>query len=177
MMKPWMKFTTAAAMAALLSGHAFAAPPMDTAQDVAKTVEPDVLTDELTARLQSRAPEIGQSLARIKRDLDAAGGSAGETTEAVADALEEAFSEGGALRELGSVFSGIIEDVDVETANGGTELRFDGAPVLRLEKRKVRDSEDELNLFGLGRAMKFKRETVTVDGKTKSRIVIEIDEE
>lgn len=173
-----MKYLTPALFALMLPTFAAAEPPKTLTTE---TMAPETLSDKLAERLEARAPEIGQSLGKIRRDLERAGGSAsdsaGETTEAVADALEEAFSEGGALRELGAVFAGILEDVDIETSDGGTELRFDGAPVLRVEKESSRDSEDVLNLFGLGRALQLKRETVTVDGKTKSRIVIELDEE
>ena len=164
-----LRLTLAVLAGLAVSTAAQAAPP--------ETVSPETLSDSLAERLEERAPEIGKSLAKIRRDLDRAGQDKNDSVDAVADAMEEAFSEGGALRELGAVLVGIIEDVDVASEDGETVLRFDGAPVLRMEKQSSRDSEDVLNLSGLGRAMKMKRETVTVDGKTKSKITIELDEE
>ena len=66
-------------------------------------------------------------------------------------------------------------DVEVESEDGVTVLSFDGATVGKIERSKKRDSEDSLSISGLGQNMTLDRETVVKDGKSRTRIVIEMD--
>ena len=157
--------------AACLSTSAFAAPPSGE--------NTDVLAEKIDEKLSKHKIEIARSAASLKRQLDKgqakSDGDLSEEIEVVADLLEEAFSDDGLFRDLAAMFSDFAEDLDVETDNGKTVLRFDGAEVGQITHSKSRDSEDSLSISGLGKNLTLDRETIIKDGKSKTRIVIEMD--
>ena len=73
------------------------------------------------------------------------------------------------------MFADIAEDIDVDTDDGQTVLRFDGTEVGKIEHGKSRDSEDMISISGLGKSLTLDRQTIIKDGKSKTRIVIEMD--
>jgi len=56
-----------------------------------------------------------------------------------------------------------------------TVLSFDGAEVGKIEHNSSRDSEDTISISGLGKSLSLDRQTIIKDGKSKTRIVIEMD--
>lgn len=155
-----------------LSSAVFAAPPVP-------ADESDVLIEKVDEKLSKHKIEIARSAARLKRKLDKsqakADGDVSKEIEAVADVLEEAFAKDGLFRDLAAMFSDFAEDIDVDTDDGKTVLRFDGATVGQIEHSKSRDSEDSLSISGLGKNLTLDRQTIIKDGKSKTRIVIEMD--
>lgn len=169
-----IQFSITCITALCLSGTAFAAPP---------TVDSDssVLVEKIEDKLSEHKVEIAKSSARLKRKMAkgqaAADGDVSEEIEVVMDVLEEAFADDGLFRSLAAMFSDFAEDIDVDTDNGKTVLSFDGAKVGEIEHEKSRDSEDRISIVGLGKYFTLDRETIVEDGKTKTRIVIDMDGE
>lgn len=146
------------------------------------TLDPDgELSDKIDAKLSEHKLRIAKSSARLKRNLDkkqaAADGDVSEEIEAVADLLEDVFAKDGLFRDLTALVSDFAKDVEVDKQNGKTVLRFDGATVGQIETRKSRDNDDRLSISGLGKNLTLDRETIVKDGKSKTRIVIEMDGE
>ncbi|WP_427453461.1 hypothetical protein [Litorimonas sp. WD9-15] len=147
-------------------------------------VEDDVmsggeLTDKLDEKLSKHRVIIAKSMSKVKRNLDKnqakADGDFSEEVEAVAEALEEVFADDGLFKDLTLMFSDFAGDVDVEREDGVTVLKFDGATVGKIAKSKTRNSEDSLSISGLGQNLTLDRETIVEDGKSKTRIVIEME--
>lgn len=157
-----------------LSTSAFAAPP-ELGSDA------EILSEKIDDKLSEHKVEIAKSTARLKRKLDKghakAEGDISEEIEVVIDVMEDAFSEGGLFRDLAAMFSDFADDIDVETEDGQTVLLFDGAKVGEIQHQKSRDSEDRFSISGLGKNLTIDRETIVKDGKSKTRIVIDMDGE
>jgi len=157
-----------------LSASAFAAPP-ETGTDA------EVLSEKIEEKLSEHKLDIAKSTARLKRKLEKgqakAEGDISEEIEVVMDVMEEAFAEDGLFRDLAAMFSDFADDIDVDTEGGQTVLSFDGAKIAEFKKEKNRDSEDSFSISGLGKSMTIDRETIVKDGKSKTRIVIDMEGE
>lgn len=141
--------------------------------------ETEALSDKIDEKLSEHRVAIAKSMARVKRNLDknadAADGDFSEEVEAVAQALEDVFADDGLFKDLTIMFTDFADDVDVQSADGVTILSFDGATVGKIERSKKRESEDSLSISGLGKNLTLDRETIVKDGKSKTRIIIEMD--
>jgi len=141
----------------------------------------EILSEKIDEKLSEHKIEIAKSTARLKRKLDKgqakADGDISEEIEVVIDVMEEAFSEDGLFRDLAAMFSDLAEDIDVETEDGQTVLLFDGAKVGEIQRQKSRESEDRFSISGLGKNLTIDRETIVKDGKSKTRIIIDMDGE
>ncbi len=168
------KITFTCLIATCLAGTAFAAPPE-------ANMDAEILAEKIDERLSDHKVDIAKSTARLKRKLEKgqakAEGDVSEEIEVVMDVLEEAFADDGLFRGLAAMFSDLASDLDVETDDGKTTLSFDGAKIGQIERRKSRDSEDSFSISGLGKNLTFDRETIVKDGKSKTRIVIDMDGE
>ena len=161
-----------------LSTSAFAAPPEAGPE---AGLDAEILSEKIEDKLSEHKVDIAKSTARLKRTLEKgqakADGDISEEIEVVMDVMEDAFAEDGLFRDLAAMFSDFANEIDVETDNGQTVLRFDGAKVAEIKKEKSRDSEDSFSISGLGKSLKIDRETIVKDGKSKTRIVIDMDGE
>ena len=157
-----------------LAGSAFAAPP-------ATNTDAEILSEKIDEKLSEHKLEIAKSTARLKRKLEKgqakADGDVSEEIEVVMNVLEEAFADGGLFRDLAAMFGDFAEDLDIESDDGKTVLLFDGAKVGEIARSKSRDSEDSFSISGLGKNLTFDRETIVTDGKSKTRIIIDMDGE
>lgn len=137
------------------------------------------LTEKLNDKLSKHRVKIAKSMSKVKRDLNKNGnksdGDFAEEMETVADALEEVFAENGLFRDLTVMMSDFAGDVDLESSDGVTVLKFDGSTLGKIERKKSRNSEDSLSISGLGQNLTLDRETVIENGKSKTRIVIEME--
>jgi len=95
--------------------------------------------------------------------------------EGVADVMEEVFAEDGVFREFTGLLSAFAKDIDFDTDNGKTVLSFDGTEIAQVQHKSSRDSEDHMSISGLGKSFTFDRKTVVENGKSKTRIVIDMD--
>jgi len=166
-----LKFSFAIFTAFCFSGAAFAAPPTD--DDVA-----EALAEKIDEKLSEHKVEIAKSTAKLKRKLEkgkaAANGDVAEELDVVMDVLEEAFSKDGLFRDLSAMFGDFASDLEVVTDDGSTALIFDGTTVGQVKREKSRDSEDRFSISGMGKNLTIDRETIVKDGKSKTRIVIDM---
>lgn len=170
---PYSTRLTAGFITALcLSSFAFAAPPV--VED-----NTEELIDKIEETLSEHKVDLAKSTARLKRKMDSAKSTAGDTLEgdldAMADVLEDVFSEDGVFRDMTAMFSDFAKEVDVDTDDGKTTLRFGGTEVAQIQHKSSRDSEDSVSISGLGKSFSMDRKTVVENGKSKTRIVIDIN--
>lgn len=156
------------------AGAAFAAPPTE-------TTDANILAEKIDEKLSEHKVEIAKSSSKLKRKLEkgqaAAKGDVAQEIEVVMDVMEDAFAEDGLFRDLSAMFGDFASDLDVVSDDGTTTLIFDGAKVGQVQHEKSRDSEDRFSISGLGKNFTFDRETVVEDGKSKTRIVIDMNGE
>ena len=104
------------------------------------------------------------------------GEALGEDLKEAARELETAIAESGLLSDMAEMLAEFAEDVEVKKDDAdGMRLLFDGDEMLRLKVDRDMDRDERVSLSGLGRNMTVERETLVVDGKTRTRIVIEMD--
>lgn len=167
-----LKLPASILAAICFSTSAFASPPQS-------ETEAGILSEKIENKLSEHKVEIAKSTARLKRKLDKgqakADGDVSEEIEVVMDVMADAFSDGGLFRDLAAMFSDFAEDIDVEKEGNQTVLLFDGAKVGEIKRQKTRDSEDRFSISGLGKSLTLDRETIVKDGKSKTRIVIDMD--
>jgi hypothetical protein len=167
-----LRFIAAFCVPLGLSTAAFAAPP-ETPDNS------EVLAEKLEDKLADHQGDIARSTASLKRKMErtksSAEGDLTENLDVMADMMEEVFAKDGLFRDLTALFADIAEDIDVDTDDGQTVLRFDGTEVGKIEHGKSRDSEDMISISGLGKSLTLDRQTIIKDGKSKTRIVIEMD--
>ena len=166
------RFSLTCLAALCVSGSAFAEPPK-------LDPEADILIEKLEDKLADHSVDIAKSSSRLQRKLERGKANADGDVEkeigVMMDVMEEAFSEDGFFRDLAAMFGDIAKDLDVDTDNGKTTLSFDGAKIAQIEQESSRDSEDRVSISGLGRSLTMDRETIVKNGKSKTRIVIEMD--
>lgn len=100
-----------------------------------------------------------------------------EKSKALADKAREsgeAFVDSEMITNMSDLLSDLAARVEVEKGEGaGTALWIDGDEVVRFNRD--RGIDDTLSITGLGQNLSVERETVIKDGKTRTRIVIEMD--
>ncbi len=170
---PYSTRLTAGFITALcLSSFAVAAPPVTKDNS-------EVLMDKIEETLSEHKVGIAKSTARLKRKMEKAKSSAegdiGEDLDVMADVLEEAFAKDGVFRDFAAMFSDIAKNIDVDTDDGKTVLRFDGTDVAQIQHKSSRDSEDSISISGLGKSFSMDRKTVVENGKSKTRIIIDMN--
>ena len=91
------------------------------------------------------------------------------------DVLEDAFSEEGLFRNLAFMMGDFAEGIEMDSDDGETTISFEGAKIAQIKHKKKRDSEDHFEISGLGKNLTIDREEIVKDGKSKTRIVIDMD--
>ncbi len=99
----------------------------------------------------------------------------GEELQEAARELEKALQDTEVISEFADMFAAFASSVEVKRDDDGATLMFDGDELMTIERETSRDSEDKLSISGLGKNLSLQRETVVVDGQSKTRIVIEMD--
>lgn len=167
-----IRFSTGFIAAICLSTAAFAAPPE--AEDNSQ-----VLIEKIEEKLSDHSVDLAKSTARLKRKMEKAKssteGNIGDELDVMADVLEEAFSKDGVFRDLAALVTDVAKDIDVDTNGGKTTLSFDGARVAQIQHSSSRDSEDNISISGLGKSFSMDRKTVVENGKSKTRIIIDLN--
>ena len=92
-----------------------------------------------------------------------------------ARAIEDLVSESGLISSLADMMLGLAEDFDVEATDDGLSLKFDGDRIGRVKVRRDKHTDRSLDVEGFGRNMTIEKEVIKRNGKTKTRIVIEVD--
>lgn len=92
-----------------------------------------------------------------------------------ARAIEDLISESGLISSFADMMIDLAEDFDVEASDGGLALNFDGDRIGRVKMRRDKHTDSTFDIEGFGRNMTIEKEVIKRDGKTKTRIVIEVD--
>ena len=135
--------------------------------------------EKLGNRLESHGEKMERSIARATSDNKFLknGGEIDslEDMRDAAKAVEEVLAESGLISSLADMVVDLAEDFEVENDDEGISLNFDGKRLGRMKIDKNRD--ESFDLEGFGRNLTINRKTVRQNGKTKTRIVIELDGE
>ncbi|WP_026942589.1 hypothetical protein [Hellea balneolensis] len=92
-----------------------------------------------------------------------------------ARAIEDLVSESGIISSFADMMLGLAEDFDVEASDGGLALNFEGERIGRVKMKRDKHTDSSFDIEGFGRNMTIEKEVIKRDGKTKTRIVIEVD--
>lgn len=85
--------------------------------------------------------------------------------------LEKMIVESGVLSNLADMIADFAEDVEVEKSENSFSFRFDGDTLGEMR----RDEEDRVVLKSMDKEMTVKKESYIEDGKTRTRIIIDME--
>ena len=85
--------------------------------------------------------------------------------------LEEMIVESGVLSSLADMMADFAEDIEVEKNENSFSFRFDGDTVGEVR----RDEDDRVVLKSMDKEMTVEKETYVENGKTRTRIVIDME--
>lgn len=85
--------------------------------------------------------------------------------------LEEMIVESGVLSNLADMIADFAEDVEVEKGDNSFSFRFDGDTLGEVK----RDEEDRVVLKSMDKEMTVEKESYIKDGKTRTRIIIDME--
>ncbi len=147
-------------------------------RDESDSLSASDFAERMEKRMEKHSEKLEHSLDKAKErhafkfkgDVDSA-----DDIREVARALEDAMAESGILSSLADMMVDLAEDFDVENTEDGLSLKFDGDRIGRIKIDRERHSEDRLDLEGFGRNLTIDKEIIKENGKTKTRIVIEMD--
>lgn len=144
----------------------------------------DTLTgSEFASRLETRIEKHSRKLerafdeAKSKNDFLSEGreiNSANDLRDA-AEALEDLMADFGLVSGLADMMLSLAEDFDIETSDEGLSLSFDGDRIGRVKMKRDKHTDSSFDIEGFGRNMTIEKEVIKRGGKTKTRIVIEVD--
>ena len=145
-------------------------------------------SDSLTApefanRLEARIEKHSRKLERNFEDAKSRNDFLSEGREInspsdlrdAAEALEGLMAESGLISGLADMMLDLAEDFEIETSDEGLSLSFDGDRIGRVKMKRDRHTDSVLDIEGFGRNMTIEKEVIKRGGKTKTRIVIEVD--
>ncbi len=95
-----------------------------------------------------------------------------EALSSAARDLEVLIAESGVISNMADILAGIVQDIEVENNRAGMALFFDG---VKLGSFNVNEENDGLDVDAMGRNMTIEKEVTQENGKTKTRIIIEMD--
>lgn len=127
--------------------------------------------------MAKHSAKMERSLEKAKKngrmvELDGDIKSADDIREA-ARAIEDMISESGMMSNLADMMIDLAGDFDIEESDGGVSLNFDGKRMGRI--KRSRNSDDSLDIEGFGRNLTIDKKVIRKNGKSKTRIVIEMD--
>lgn len=144
-----------------------------------KTLSASDFAERIEKRVERYSNKIERSLKEAETKSDFIGKNreietADDLREA-ARAIEDLISESGVISSLADMVLDLAEDFEVESTNEGLSLKFDGDRIGRVKVKRDKHAESSLDVEGFGRNMSIEKEVIKRDGKTKTRIVIEVD--
>ena len=85
--------------------------------------------------------------------------------------VEKMIVESGMLSNLADMLADFAEDIEIEKGDKSFSLRFNGDTLGKINQ----DEEDRVVLKSMDKEMTVEKETYMKDGKTRTRIVIDMD--
>lgn len=90
--------------------------------------------------------------------------------------MEDALRDTEVFSDMAELLAEFAANVEVRKGDEtGTALMFDGAEMLRFKMDRDSTRDEALSITGLGRNLTVERETIVEDGRSRTRIVIEMD--
>lgn len=149
------------------------------AVDTHKTMSGAEFADRLEERFEKHSEKLDRALKTVENENSFLNGNreikSGEDIKEAARAIEDLMSESGLISGLADMMLDLAEDFDVEATDGGVSLKFDGERIGRVKVKRDKHTESAIDLEGFGRNMTIEKDVIKRDGKTKTRIVIEVD--
>lgn len=138
---------------------------------------------EFAARLEKRFKKHTEKMERALKDAEAENRflhedrdiNSAENIREAARALEDLVAESGVISSFADMMIDLASDFDVETNDDGLSLKFDGDRIGRLKIKRDKHTESTLDIEGFGRNMTVEKDVIRRNGKTKTRIIIEVD--
>lgn len=138
---------------------------------------------EFAERLEKRFEKHSQKLERSfkEAELNAEFMKQGREIKSAEDireaarAIEDLISESGVISNFADMMLDLADDFDMENSDDGLSLKFDGERIGRVKLRRDKHTDSSLDLEGFGRNMTVEKDVIKRNGKTKTRIVIEVD--
>ena len=99
-----------------------------------------------------------------------------ETVEDIRDAakaIENLLADSGVISGLADMVLDLADDFDIESSEDGVSLNFEGKRLGRLKVDK--DTDESFGIEGFGRNLTIDKKVIRKNGKTKTRIIIEMD--
>ena len=147
--------------------------------DTDKTMSGSEFADRLETRFGKHSEKLERALKEAENKNDFMKGGrdikSGEDLREAARAIEDVISESGLISGLADMVLELADDFDVETSDGGVSLKFDGERIGRVKVKRDKHTESAFDVEGFGRNMTVEKEVIKRNGKTKTRIVIEVD--
>lgn len=144
-----------------------------------KTMSGSEFADRLETRFEKHSEKLERALKQAEDKNDFMKGDRdiknGEDLREAARAIEDVISESGLISGLADMVLELADDFDVETSDGGLSLKFDGERIGRVKVKRDKHTESAFDVEGFGRNMTVEKEVIKRNGKTKTRIVIEVD--
>ena len=144
-----------------------------------KTLSASDFASRLEKRFEEHTDKMERSLkkAEAKNDFISKNREIknAEDLRDAARAIEDLISESGVISSFADMMLDLAEDFDVEATDEGLSLKFDGDRIGRVKIKRDKHTESSLDVEGFGRNMTIEKEVIRRDGKTKTRIVIEVD--
>lgn len=147
--------------------------------DKEPTLSGPEFADRLEKRFKKHSKTMEQSLKEVETKSeflreDGKIKSANDIRKA-ARAIEDMISESGAISNFADMMLDLAEDFDVETGDDGLALKFDGDPIGRINIKRDKHTDSTFGIEGFGRNMTVEKEVIKRNGRTKTRIIIEVD--
>ena len=142
-----------------------------------------ISASDFTARLEKRIAKHSDKIEKSFKDAEAKNDFIGKDRKIqnaddlrdAARAIEDLISESGVISSFADMMLDLAEDFDVEATDDGLSLKFDGDRIGRVKVKRDKHTESSVDVEGFGRNMTIEKEVIKRDGKTKTRIVIEVD--
>jgi len=144
-----------------------------------KTLSASDFASRLEKRFEKHADKIEKSFKQAEAKNDFIGKSrdirSPDDLRDAARAIEDLIAESGVISNFADMMLDLAEDFDVEATDDGLSLKFDGDRIGRVKVKRDKHTESSLDVEGFGRNMTIEKEVIKRGGKTKTRIVIEVD--
>ena len=138
---------------------------------------------DFASRLEKRFEKHADKMERSFKEAEAKNGFIGKDRKIknaddlreATRAIEDLISDSGVISGFADMMLDLAEDFDIETTDDGMSLKFDGDRIGRVKVKRDKHTESSLDVEGFGRNMTIEKEVIKRGGKTKTRIVIEVD--
>ena len=144
-----------------------------------KTLSASDFASRLEKRFEEHTDKMERSLkkAEAKNDFISKNREIknAEDLRDAARAIEDLISESGVISSFADMMLDLAEDFDVEATDEGLSLKFDGDRIGRVKVKRDKHIESSLDVEGFGRNITIEKEVIRRGGKTKTRIIIEVD--